>query len=247
MGTSSGGGGGGGGSGVGGGGAGGVGEYLSSEGQMTNREYKPTDVRNEVGSLLTKLFRHASAYLEEMFCNPYLKAVFPELFTLSSLLHNENPVEIVGKRYDLDMYEPNFIFDLVSRFDQKFGREEVDSRCAEAIRQAVQEFLFRAVQDDPNVIISTGNDVVKAMADRVVFWQSLSGHFLSCLANAVYQKEIERKSEAAIFAIQDEIERRTNRVIESYEAISGRNTEDYRHLFQYVCENWEWFKKEMTE
>jgi hypothetical protein len=226
----------------------GAGSYESLDGQMNSKPYDPSDISNEVGELLKQLFGRAAPYTREMFDNPYLKNVYLELFTFSALVRDPNSAEDIGAKYDLNIEESGFIPNLIGNLDQKYRQPEVDSRCANAVRQTLELFLFRAVKDEYDLTIgnSSGREVIAAMGANVDFWKSLSGHFLSDLAKIMCKKEVERKSKGATLATEREVERRTNQVIDSYKQLSGEGGPDYRQLFQYIGQNWEWFKKEMT-
>jgi hypothetical protein len=237
----------GGGSGMRSGGGDGGGGYYSSDGNMSTKAFDAAGISAEVGKLFKGLFSRASAYMQEMFDNPYITNVYLELFTLSSLVRNQNSVEAIGERYKIDMDEPLFILNLLDKFREKYQVAGVDSRCIDAVRLTLESFLFKAVDDDPILSIDgNGRDVVNSMSKNADFWKRLSGNFLLYLTVMVYKKDTEAKTPKASFAAEKEIEKRTNQIITSYEQLSGGRETDYTRLFEYIGQNWEWFKKEMT-
>jgi hypothetical protein len=85
------------------------------------------------------------------------------------------------------------------------------------------------------------------MKNNATFWKSISGYFLLYLSTTVYKKEKETKIPKATYAVEKEIERRTNRLLDSYKERSNGQKTNYRELFKYISQNWDWFKEEMTK
>jgi hypothetical protein len=227
--------------------SGGAGSYVSSNRKISSKSYNSADIKSEIGRLFKQLFNRALPYMKSMFYNPYLDQVYEELFSFSRLMRDQNSLKLISDRYNLDMEETGFILNLINRLDEKYWNSEVDTRCANAVRQTLEDFLFKAVKDDHYLVVDgTGREVAKVMNDNADFWKSLSGHFLSTLASAMYEKEIERKGTEATFAFKKEIERRTNHVISSYKQLNRKGKPNYQDIFKYIGRNWEWFKTEMT-
>jgi hypothetical protein len=248
MGTaSSGGSGGGSGLRAGGGSGGGAGGFASSGGNISSISYERSDISNEVRKILTELFGRASTYSRTIFDNDYVKMVYKDLFDLSLVLRKQNSKELIGDKYNLDMNEPKFILNLINKLHEEYSTNEISSDSSKAVRQTLESFFFESIQDDPNLLFADGKTIVDNMADNKTFWKSLSGYFLSKLAITVYKKEIERRIPQATFAIEDEIERRTNQVIFNYQELSQNKKTNYKDLFQYIGQNWEWFKNEMLK
>ncbi len=232
----------------GGGNGGGGGSYASSGGEMINKPYDEKVISDEVTAVFKALFSRALSYTKEMFDNAYLNSVYLELFTLASLIHNQSPEEAIASRYKLDMNEPGFILNLISQLHEKFSATETDARCIEAARNALEKFLFRAVDNEPDLLIDgTGREVVVAMKNNETFWKSIAGYFLWYLSTAVYRKETEIKTPKATYAVEKEIERRTNRLLDSYKERSNGQKVNYKELFKYISQNWDWFKEEVTK
>lgn len=229
-------------------GGGGAGTYVSSGGTIAAKPFRDADIKREVGEKLNSLFARASTYTQEMFCNSYLKGIYGELFSISGWLRDIDAVEAIHSEYRVPMDEPGFIFELMERIDEKYKQPGVDARCTNAVRQSLEDFLFGAVSDDPDLSIDgTGREVVTAMREHEEFWSRLSSQFLSTLANTMYEMDSERKDRGATLSVRAEVERRVNRVIKSFEAIYDDGKADYGHLLDYIGRNWDWFKKEMTK
>jgi hypothetical protein len=262
MGTSSGGssgsgsglsGGGGGGGGYGGGGGGGGGSsgsrtYTSRRGIMIPEQPSESDTDKKVGGKFKELFSRAATYTNESFSNKHIQQVYRELFVLADLLRGSDNVDRIGQRYHLNMTDTGFYFTLIDAILNRFSTAGIDARCINTTRTLLDRFLQLALGKKLELIATgTGKDIVKAMSENVEFWQHRSGHFLSQLAYAIYLKEIERPN--AVFSIQQSVEKRTNAVISNYveRAKSEKGKIDYSGLMEYISDNWEWFKSEVTK
>jgi hypothetical protein len=229
-------------------GSGDGGTPYSDGGDVNPKPYTEDTIKMEVSELIKEQFTRAAPYLQSMFHNSYLAKVYAELFALSALLKGEQPIEKIGARYHINMNEPEFIFNLIGYLDQKFRSEEVDSRVAQAGRITLEKVLLRAVKEDPYLSIDgKGEEVVEAMRLNTPFWKGLSGQVLANLAITIYKKDTEAKMPEAAIAAAREIERRTNEVIKSFEGTSGGKKVEYRDLFEYIDQHWDWFKEEMTQ
>jgi hypothetical protein len=226
----------------------GAGIYTSAKGKMVPKPFNNSDIENEIRKTITALFSRTSPYIKEAFCNSYTIQLYNELFVFSQLLRKGDNIELICQRYDLDVKEPEFIFNLIDRLDKKFSKVNIDPRCTDTARATLENFLFQILEDNYDLaVIGNGKTVIKAMGTKIDFWRTLSGHFLLTLASTMFLKEVERKVPNATFFIKRAIEQRTNAVISDFKSFHKEGKVDYSKLLEYICENWEWFKREMTK
>lgn len=214
---------------------------------MNARQYSPTEIDNEVKSTIKAMAARTQPYLQETFCNSYIQQLYKELFAFSRLLRDADRIDKISRRYGLKMSDSGFLFSLIDRLDNRFGKEDVDPRCLETARLSLEPFLFESLGKKQNVgVVGNGEEVITAMAAGSEYWNSLSGHFLSVLARTLFFKEVERKIPKATFAIEAAIERRTNALISEF-AVIQEGKVDYSALMEYISTHWDWFESEMTK
>jgi hypothetical protein len=226
----------------------GGGRYASSGGKMITKRFSQADIDEEISTTLGALFSRTATYIKESICNSYIQDLFGEMFILSQLIRKTDGVEQVGKRYNLDMTESDFMFKLIHRLEEKFDKTNIDNRCLEVARMTLERFLFRVLVDKSNLAVTgNGRAVVRAMSENAKFWDSLSGYFLSEIAYTLFSKEVEGKVPNATFAIKKALEKRTNTVISSFQNSVKNGKPHYPKLLEYISKNWELFKTEMLK
>lgn len=215
---------------------------------MIPEQPSQSDTDRQVAAKFKELLSRAPTYTNESFSNEHIQQVYRELFALAELLRVSDNVHRIGQRYRLNMNDTGFYFALIEAIMNRFSTASIDPRCINTTRALLDRFLQLALGKKLE-LIATGNgkDIVKAMCENVEFWQHRSGHFLSQLASTIYLKEIERPN--AVFAIKQSVEKRTNDVISSYaeRTKSEKGKVDYSGLMEYISDNWEWFKSEVTK
>ncbi len=215
---------------------------------MIPEQTSQSETDKRVGAKFKELFSRAPTYAYESFSNKHIQQVYKEIFALAELLKGSDNADRIGQRYRLNMTDTGFYFALIDAIMNRFSTADIDPRCINTTRVLLDSFLQLAIGKKLE-LMATGNgkDIVKAMSENAEFWQHRSGHFLSQLASTIYLKEIERPN--AVFAIKESVEKRTNGVISSYveHTTSGKGKVDYSGLIEYISDNWEWFKTEVTK
>jgi hypothetical protein len=226
----------------------GSGFFESDGSRMMTAQPGKAEIEDEVRTIAVALFSRAEAYVRESFCNAYIKALYKELFKLCEFIQGKGNVEQVMRAYSLDMNESGFIFSLLDKLGNMFSKDGIDPRCTETARSALENLLFKALGDRQDLAATgDGKSVIKAMTINTEFCRRLSYHFLAVFGETLFLKEMERKVPRAIFSIRRTLERRTDAVISEFESRPKAEETDNSSLLEYICENWEWFKREMTK
>lgn len=217
-----------------------------SRGIMTSKLFSDTDIKREVTETLGALFARASTYIKESFTNKFLLELYDELFIFSKLLRENENINKIAKRYDLETNEPGFIFSLILKLFDRFSKTGIDSRSVDNVRITLERFIFISVGDNHDVAIEgNGSEVIVAMKENKEFWGLLSEYFLSTLLNVMFSKEVEKKVPDATFAIQKELANRTRKIITNFEKSKDGEKVNFSKIFEYISNNWESFKREL--
>lgn len=206
MGTGSyGGGGGGGGSGVGVGRSGG--EYHSQGGTL---------VRGTVSSGgMARHFREALSaipkeYLSKYISSPLAGAIYRELFLLNVDLVTNHSWTGIQQRLGVKG-GAGCLGGIAHTLMARYGSMERDKRVQDTMSLAVEDFLTRAVGDDPDILLSgSSTDVLNAVDSRV--FASTAGFFLSFVIQHMLEREHERLGPEGKAQLRSLAEAQANRI-----------------------------------
>jgi hypothetical protein len=226
----------------------GIPSFFSNQGEMIPISYDEEKIQNIVRNNFKGLFSHSLDYTKTCFTNEFLQKVYDELFKLSELIADEKKTDDIAKRYDIDLMNSGFYFQLVDKFMELQNSMEIDYRCIDTIQFLLDQLLQKSLGKKLELIAKgNGYEVIDAMRENKEFWQTLSGQFLFELASIIILKEIEEPNN--IFLYKKVIEALTNNVITDYEEKTKNDNGiiDYTGLINYISNNFDWFKGEITK
>jgi hypothetical protein len=248
MGSGSGGGGGGGSGGATAGGGRGYGGYRVSGGRLTVDNVDASAKAKAVGRVLKKL---SSEYLQEQFTDSSAREVYRELSLLNVDLCIQRSWNGIRDRFGVDGAR-GCLTKLAATIMGGLETADRNKKSRAFVRMALENFLLRAVGDDPKLLLSATADEVINAADPGVFGRA-SGLFLGDLLYEVVRGE-ERALPAEVKAgLRPVVQARAGTIVAAFEtrflgkALGNIEQVSHRHLFDVIASQKDWFLDQLRK
>jgi hypothetical protein len=237
MGSGRGGGGGGGsgGGGSGGGGGGNFGGYRMEKGRVVSVPPKLAALRDAVRGAFTKL---SQEYLLTQFASPLVRAIYAELFLISVDLVQSKSWANIEKRHGVSG-GPGCLSRLAAALMKL--EEENEYKARKHVGMALENFLMRAVGDDPASLLRfTGDQVVRNIQPAV--FKRTSNEFFGELVYQVLMSEPDAVPPDAEVHLRDVACETADRAIAGFEArFLNKEQATYRQVAVKIAERPAWF------
>jgi hypothetical protein len=248
MGSGSGGGGGGGSGGATAGGGRGYGGYRVSGGRLIVQDVDASEKAKAVGHVLKKL---RPEYLQEQFIDSSAREVYRELSLINVDLCINRSWNGIRDRFGVDGGR-GCLTKLVATIMGGLGTADRNRRSRSFVRMALENFLLRAMRDDPRLLLSaTADEAIKAV-DAGVF-ERASGLFLGDLLYEVLRGE-ERALPAEVKAgLRPVVQARADRIVADFETrFRGKPLDKIgqvsrRNLFDVIASQKGWFLDQLRK
>jgi hypothetical protein len=224
----------------GGGGGGGGGGGPALRGPEILKAPPPIDeLRGLIQQILGGLNRD---YLTAQFCSPLIRAVYEEIFRLSVEAFQNHTWKGLARDYGVSD-GPGCLAEWVQEVLRRHNAEEPNEKVREVASVCLEDFVMKALGDNPDLYLSASAEEVLATLDRKVF-ESTSGHFLGTLIWRVVEREGERLPPAFETRVSEGATQIADRIVKSFEEnFYAKDQVTHRDLLRIVSENFSWFLK----
>jgi hypothetical protein len=248
MGSGSAGGGGGGSGGATGGGGKGYGGYRTSGGRLIVQNVDAQGKSKAVRRVLKKL---RPEYLQEQFVDSSAREVYRELSLLNVGLCLDRSWNGIKDRFEVDGGR-GCLTRLVAAIMSRVEAADRNKKSRAFVRMALENFLLRAMGDDPKLLLSaTAEEAIKAI-DAGVF-EHASGLFLGDLLYEVVRGE-ERALPAEVKAgLRPVVQARADSIVANFEArfrgkpLGKIEQVSHRDLFDVIASQKDWFLDQLRK
>ena len=244
MGSGSYGGGGGGGGGTGGTGGNAAGPgYRFKAGKLFSRKKARSTLEKEVHQTIRKLPKE---YLMNYFASSLLRGVYEQLFQLSVEIFQNKSWKGVAKNYGVGSGE-GCLTDWVDAVVKTFQTSEPNQKVRETVRICLEDFLTRALGNDPDLLLyGSSADVLKKLDQKT--FNSTSAFFLGNVIWRLIERERESEPTEVEHNLWGVAEDKANQIVDSFSRkFRGKEQTTYRDLFKIIQQNNDWFLQELRK
>ena len=219
------------------------GGYAVRGGRIVGQAASADEVRKQARSIFSALSK-TKDYLISRCTSPLIQSIYDQLFQLKVEVFQNRSWNGVVRAYGVGAGR-GCLAEWVDAVLLALQTQELDQTIREIARVSLEDFLMRALGDDPDLYIDGDADQI-LNALRVDVFDSASGHFLGALLHEILRREQEGLPPETAVRLEQAAQQTADRVVHAFEGTYYRRSQvTHRDLFRIFSKHPDWLREEL--